>query len=75
MILDLKNIYKNYEQAGTQIEVLKGLDLQIEAGETVAILGKSGSGKSTLLSLIAGLDRPTKRVIAPCRWREPACLL
>jgi putative ABC transport system ATP-binding protein len=56
MILSVKNLSKTFHQAHSSIEVLKNLNLQIQSGETVAILGKSGSGKSTLLSLLAGLD-------------------
>lgn len=57
-MLTVENVRKNYVQGESQIEVLKGVDLQVQSGETVAILGESGSGKSTLLSLLAGLDRP-----------------
>ena len=49
MILQAKNIHKSYFQGTTQIDVLKGLNLDIKAGETVAILGRSGAGKSTFL--------------------------
>ncbi len=58
MILSLKNISKNYSQGNKSIEVLKNLNLSVEKGKIVCILGQSGSGKSTLLSLICGLDRP-----------------
>ncbi len=61
MILEVSNLYKNFETAaGTEtVEVLKDLNMSMEAGETVAILGQSGSGKSTLLTLLAGLDNPS----------------
>lgn len=54
-VLELR---KSYGQGESRIEVLKGINLEISPGETVALIGKSGSGKSTLLSLLAGLDRP-----------------
>lgn len=59
-ILSARGVGKTFQQAGTPIEVLHGLDLEIAEGETVAIVGQSGSGKSTLLSLLAGLDSPTE---------------
>ncbi|WP_132320908.1 ABC transporter ATP-binding protein [Pseudobacteriovorax antillogorgiicola] len=58
-ILSLKQVTKNYKQGQNEIEILKGLDLDVVQGQTVAIIGQSGSGKSTLLSLIAGLDTPS----------------
>ena len=57
-LMEIRGLSKTYQQAGTRIEVLQGLDLQLEAGEIVAVVGQSGSGKSTFLSLVAGLDRP-----------------
>ena len=57
--LRLHQVTKVLESAGRPLRVLDGIDLAIEAGERVAILGPSGSGKSTLLGLMAGLDRPT----------------
>lgn len=57
-IAEAKNLIKSYRQGDTQVEVLKGLNLSVRAGETIAVLGESGSGKTTFLSLLAGLDSP-----------------
>lgn len=59
MILELKNIYKNYEQGKMEVPVLKDVSLEVEEGEYVAIMGPSGSGKSTLMNIIGCLDKPT----------------
>lgn len=53
----VQNLRKSYGQGEAKVEVLKGINLEINKGETLALIGKSGSGKSTLLSLLAGLDR------------------
>lgn len=60
-LLELENVARRYPEVGGRPgpEVLAGLDLAVEKGEAVAIVGPSGSGKSTLLNLIGGLDRPT----------------
>ena len=57
--LDARGIVKSYAVGGHQLTVLQDLDLQVEQGEMVAIVGASGVGKSTLLHLLGGLDKPT----------------
>jgi putative ABC transport system ATP-binding protein len=54
----VRDLRKSYGTSESKVEVLKGINLEISQGETLALVGKSGSGKSTLLSLLAGLDRP-----------------
>jgi len=56
--LELQGLYKSYFDGSGDHHILKGANLNLEKGETVAILGSSGSGKSTLLNLIAGIDLP-----------------
>ncbi|MBF0276559.1 MAG: ABC transporter ATP-binding protein [SAR324 cluster bacterium] len=65
MILQVHELVKTFATSGMldTIEVLSGLNFDIEQGETVSIVGQSGSGKSTLLSLMAGLDHPTSGTI------------
>ena len=61
MLLEVKDIYKEFPPVeGKTLEVLRGISLQIQKGDTFSIMGSSGSGKSTLLSLLAGLDVPTR---------------
>jgi putative ABC transport system ATP-binding protein len=57
IVLSVRSLTKAYRSAGEQIAVLRGVNLNVAAGERVALTGESGSGKSTLLHLIAGLDR------------------
>jgi putative ABC transport system ATP-binding protein len=56
IVLSVRNLAKTYRAAGEEIAVLRGVNLDVAAGERVALTGESGSGKSTLLHLIAGLD-------------------
>jgi putative ABC transport system ATP-binding protein len=57
--LEIRDLHKSYSQGTEAIPVLRGVNLRVEEGTVLAILGESGSGKSTLLSLLAGLDRPS----------------
>lgn len=58
-LVSVRNVTKAYVRGKQTVEVLHGVDLDISAGEFVALMGPSGSGKTTLLNLIAGLDQPT----------------
>ena len=59
-ILKVENLNKTYGKGENIVEALKDINLSVNKGEFVAIVGASGSGKSTLLHLLGGLDRPTK---------------
>lgn len=58
-LIELKHIVKSYPLGDIRLKILKGIDLKIEAGEFVAIMGPSGSGKSTLMNILGCLDKPT----------------
>ena len=58
-IIQLHNVYKTYQLGESQLEVLKAIDLDIQAGEFIAIMGPSGSGKSSMMNILGLLDRPS----------------
>ncbi|MCB0370769.1 MAG: ABC transporter ATP-binding protein [Bdellovibrionales bacterium] len=59
-ILSARNIYKSYPQGVGELEILKGVNLEIKEGDAIGIVGSSGSGKSTLLQIMGTLDRPNQ---------------
>jgi len=61
--IEVKNLKKTFIKDGAQIEVLKGIDLLITRGESIAIVGASGAGKSTLLHIMGTLDRPSSGTV------------
>ena len=63
-LVEIRNVSKVYERGRQRVEVLHGIDLDIEQGDFVALMGPSGSGKTTLLNLIGGIDVPTTGTIS-----------
>jgi ABC-type lipoprotein export system ATPase subunit len=58
-LVELRNVVKTYQSSAGIFTALKGIDLRVESGAFVSIIGKSGSGKSTLINVITGIDRPS----------------
>lgn len=63
VFLEIKNIKKHFGEGESRVEVLKGIDIEIEKGEFCVLLGPSGSGKSTLLNIIGGIDPLQKKAL------------
>ena len=63
IVLEAKNVSKHFTDGKSTVEVIRGLDLQVEAGQFVSIVGSSGSGKSTLLHVLGGLECPTEGMV------------
>ena len=61
----MRNIVKEYDMGGERLRVLKGIDLDVDKGEFLSILGPSGSGKSTLMNVIGCLDTPCLLYTSP----------
>jgi lipoprotein-releasing system ATP-binding protein len=62
-LLELKNIHKSFELDGNTINVLNGIDITVNPGETIAIIGASGAGKSTLMNIMGTLEPPSRGVV------------
>ena len=59
VMVQAENLVKIYKSSGVEVMALQGLDLTVERGELMGIVGASGSGKSTLLNMLGGLDKPS----------------
>lgn len=62
-LIEIKNVSKQYGSGGEIVEALRSVDITIEGGEFVTIMGQSGSGKSTLLSILGGMNHPTSGIV------------
>ena len=71
-LVSIRDLSKYYTRGEQVIPVLVDLDLDVVAGDYIALMGPSGSGKSTLLNLIAGIDKPTRASFASAAWTSRA---
>ena len=62
-VLRCENLSKSYQESGTELTIFNGINFEVQAGESVAIIGSSGAGKTTLLNLLGGLDSPTSGAV------------
>ena len=72
-VIELENIWKTYEGERGGVEALRGVDLTVEEGEFIAVIGSSGSGKSTLMNIIGCLDVPTEGSYSLCGRQVAGC--
>jgi putative ABC transport system ATP-binding protein len=63
-VVSARELTRRYGEGGTCVQALRGVSLEIVAGQLTAVMGPSGSGKSTLMHILAGLDRPTSGTVA-----------
>ena len=69
-VLECRNLVRTFSEGKLRVEVLKGVNMTLEPGERVAVIGSSGSGKSTLLHCLGGLDKATAGEIGRASCRE-----
>jgi putative ABC transport system ATP-binding protein len=62
-VVETKDLWRVYKSGAQEVQALRGVDLQVEAGHFVALVGRSGSGKTTLLNIVGGLDQPTRGAV------------